>query len=224
MPITSASVSHASALWRVAVPSIVASAGAAGAMLTLTLLRPTVLTLYGGHTFVLHDPLGLVGERLLAHIHRALAAHPAPPAATCRWVTVQRPLALVWEAMAELQGRGLWRGPRGHWPPNAARVPRVAEARPAAGASACSAPPDVPRVLLVSESDRADALVPAAAARLLLRATRHDWAVFAVTRDGPARRAEPSLPRAPRAPRTHLVCRAGALSAIETPVPVARND
>ncbi len=223
MPITSASASTTGALWRVAVPSIVASAGAAGAMLTLTLLRPTVLTLYGGHTFVLHDPLGLVGERLLAHIHRALAAHPAPPAATCRWVAAQRPLALVWEAMAELQGRGLWRGARGYWPtltaPRRARASRVAEERPVARSDSRSTL--VPRVLLLSESDRADALTPVAAARLLLRATRHDWAVFAVTRDGPARGRGSATVAEPRAPRTHLVCRAGALSAIEAPVPTA---
>jgi hypothetical protein len=255
MPILSASVAHA--LWRIAVPSIVVNAGSGGAMLSITLLKPTVLTLYGGHAFVLHDPLGLMGDRLLAHVHRAVVSAPAPPAAACRWVTARGPLSAVWEAADAMAARGVWRVPRRRWPEtmrrDGGRAARVAETRlpyardgdalgvanaPSAAMPGASPSPygEQPRVLLLSESDRADALAPHTAARLLLRATRHEWAVFAVTRQGPARLraaadeapgATVSVADAPRARRsrvelaerpwrTHLVCRSGALE----PLPV----
>jgi hypothetical protein len=243
------STAAASALWRIAVPSIVIHAGSGGAMLSITLLKPTVLTLYGGHSFVLHDPLGLMGERLLAHVHRAVAERPAPPAAACRWVTARGPLSAVWEAADALAARGVWRPPRRRWPdavPRAARAPRVAESPPLADpltlprplpSPAASPYGDQPRVLLLSESDRPDALAPHTAARLLLRAVRHDWAVFAVTRQGPARptlvvdgpASAPNEPlervarpeRRARPWRTHLVCRAGALEPIPVLSPVS---
>ncbi len=218
-------------------------------MLSITLLKPTVLTLYGGHSFVLHDPLGLMGDRLLAHVHRAIAERPAPPAAACRWVTARGPLAAVWEAADAMAARGVWRLPRRRWPDtrrrDGARAPRVAESR-VVESRATPEPPgtrtlripaespygEQPRVLLLSESDRPDALAPHTAARLLLRAVRHEWAVFAVTRQGPARppgdaggigpSSEGSAERAGRGRlelsarpwRTHLVCRAGALEPI----------
>jgi hypothetical protein len=208
MPYTTASA--ASALWRIAIPSIMVNAGSGGAMLSITLLKPTVLTLYGGHAFVLHDPLGLMGERLLAHVHRALADRPmadrpAPPMAACRWVTARSPLSAVWEAADAMANRGVWRTPRRRWPdgmphqgPRAARVAEArgalspphspASSRPAAAlASSGSGTGEHPRVLLLSESEQPDALAPHTAARLLLRAMRYDWAVFAVTRQGPAR-------------------------------------
>jgi len=263
------SASAASALWRIAIPSIVVNAGSGGALLSITLLKPTVLTLYGGHAFVLHDPLGLMGDRLLAHVHRAIAERPAPPAAACRWVTARGPLAAVWDAADAMAARGMWRVPRRHWPDRlsreAERAPRVAESRvaesrvaearlaepvtppPASHAQLGPAPSpygDQPRVLLLSESERADSLAPHAAARLLLRAIRHDWAIFAVTRQGPARHhadhATPALVgdvpvhdgdaaraasgpsnRAPRPWCTHLVCRAGMLEPlpVRSPVP-----
>jgi hypothetical protein len=242
---------HASAgraPWRVAIPSLVVQAGAAGAMLTITLLRPTVLTLHGGHVFVLHDPVGLTGDRLLAHLHRALAGETARTGATCRWVTARAPLAQLWDAVEQLPERLRWRRVRGAGtaPTSIAaprRAPRVAEPLPAhrwpvhprlvSGAAhepsrhtgqAVGDPPPAPRapldaataapgprVLLLSESDRPDALAPVAAARLLLRAAHHGWATFAVTRQGAASaRGEPW--------RTHLVCRRGALQSVGVPV------
>lgn len=273
MPTISAAA--ASALWRIAIPSIVINAGSGGAMLSITLLKPTVLTLYGGHSFVLHDPLGLMGDRLLAHVHRAIAERPAPPAAACRWVTARGPLSAVWEAADAMAARGVWRLPRRRWPDtlrrDAARAPRVAESRVAesrvaesrvaesrmaesrvaadpplartALAPAASPYGDQPRVLLLSESDRPDALAAHTAARLLLRAVRHQWAVFAVTRQGPARppdhggAAGSAVRTAPahspsarldvrvRPWRTHLVCRAGALEPLPvlSPVPEAAS-
>jgi hypothetical protein len=249
MPTISAAA--ASALWRIAVPSIVIQAGSGGAMLSITLLKPTVLTLYGGHSFVLHDPLGLMGDRLLAHVHRAVAERPAPPAAACRWVTARGPLSAVWEAADGMAARGLWRPPRRRWPEpvqRGARAPRVAESRvmsdpvplPRLHPSPAASPyGDQPRVLLLSESDRPDALAPHTAARLLLRAVRHEWAVFAVTRQGPARPVSPvgapiSPERSAREPeqlaraerrarpwRTHLVCRAGTLEPIPVLSPIS---
>jgi len=250
MPTISAAA--ASALWRIAVPSIVINAGSGGAMLSITLLKPTVLTLYGGHAFVLHDPLGLMGERLLAHVHCAVAARPAPPAAACRWVTARGPLSAVWEAADAMAARGVWRLPRRRWPDplrrDAARAPRVAESRGLAAPRPVTravlspvVPPygDQPRVLLLSESDRPDALATHTAARLLLRAVRHEWAVFAVTRQGPARPPDLGSECAPAAGctaapagrgrltlsgrpwRTHLVCRAGALEPIPVRSPVS---
>jgi len=234
-------------------------------MLSITLLKPTVLTLYGGHSFVLHDPLGLMGDRLLAHVHRAVADRPAPPAAACRWVTARGPLSAVWEAADAMAARGVWRVPRRRWPDalprEAARAPRVAESRIAeshiAESRVAADPPrtrtqrspvgspygDQPRVLLLSESDRPDALAPHTAARLLLRAVRHEWAVFAVTRQGPARPPDHAgedarslrgtteragrgrLELSARAWRTHLVCRAGTLEPIPvlSPVPEAAS-
>jgi hypothetical protein len=209
----------------VAIPSLVVQAGAGGAMLTITLLRSTVLTLHGGHVFVLHDPLGLTGDRLLAHLHRALAGQPAPPAATCPWVTVRAPLSQLWEEANRLPERVRWRTPRRAgvepWPvASAPRASRVAEPVPTPGWSGGAAAADdgpvalgpaashTPHVLLLSESDRPDALAPVAAARLVLRAARQGWASFAVTRQGAAGvRGEPW--------RTHLVCRRGALQPVE---------
>jgi len=261
MPITSASA--ATALWRIAVPSIVVNAGSGGAMLSITLLKPTVLTLYGGHAFMLHDPLGLVGDRLLAHVHRAIADRPAPPAAACRWVTARGPLSAVWEAADRMAARGVWRLPRRRWPDSlrrdGGRAARVAESRvsasrvtaEASSRTGVAAEPlgtsmgEQPRVLLLSESERADALAPQTAARLLLRALRHEWAVFAVTRQGPARErlreatgagvpvAAPvswrdRTGRGDRAGgpwRTHLVCRSGALEPLPvlSPLPEIRS-
>jgi hypothetical protein len=239
MPISSAP--RAAALWRVAIPPIVVHAGAGGAMLSITVLKPAVLTLHGGHAFVLHDPLGLAGERLLAHLYRALVEDDVPPASTCRWVLVQPPLERVWAAVATLDWRGTWRRASRRWRAYTARdaSPGAATSRPARVAERATSPSaaastdrlDVPRVLLVSESERADALSPDAAARLIVRAARHEWAVFAVTRQGPARGdlAGASAPASLRALparglvppwRTHLVCRQGALE----PLPLSASE
>jgi hypothetical protein len=68
-----------------------------------------------------------------------------------------------------------------------------------------------PHVLLLSESDRPDALAPLAAARLVVRAARQGWATFAATRQGAAETTGDVW-------RTHLVCRRGALH------PITRRD
>ena len=221
-------------LWRVALPAIVVQAGAGGAMLSITLLRPSVLTLLGGHALVLHDPLGLMGDRLLARLHRALAEGEPGLASGARWVAVQGPLSRTWEVAECLDDRPRWGSGTRRWPPRASRPTpaprRVAEvgdprvlpstARSAETARRDGLAPDAPRVLLLSECDRPDALTPHAAARLLLRAVQHEWSVFAVTRQGPARAGvvaagaeAPTLP----AWRTHLVCRSGVLEPVRTP-------
>lgn len=215
MPPTSAS----GACWRFAIPPLVANAGAAGARLSITLLRPAVVTLYPGHAFVLHDPVGLTGERLLAALHRAATRDHVPLAGAVRWVVLRPPLAALWEEMAALDWRTVWRHRRHRWSRGpvagadpgfggARRPARVAEARPEPRPA-----PLAPQVLLVSEAERADALPAEPAARLLARALRQEWAVFAVTRQGPAARApEPGVAAAPLpAWRTHLVCRSGRL-------------
>jgi len=195
-------VSH-SAL-RIPLPLIVASAGACGAMLTITLLHPTELILEPGRVLVVHDPLGLTSDRLLAHVYREVAHRStassesgAPVATTLRWLIARPPLAQVWDAVDAL-GRRSWRlapgrseaGARSGRSSRTAAIPhheggrttRVAESGP----RPAPAPPDAaPAVLLLSEADRPDALSPQSAARLLARAIRRDWAVLAATREGP---------------------------------------
>ena len=224
------------ACWRIAVPPLIANAGAAGARLSITLLRPTVVTLYAGHAFVLHDPAGLTGERLLAALHRAARRHPTAPApgdgtGAVRWVVVQPPLADVWREVHALDWRAVWRQRRRRWsrdpvPPRDAgrRAPgeerspaRVAEAgAPAYGAAAPVTAQ--PSLLLVSEAERADALPAAPAARLLARALRQQWALFTVTRQGPAAFGRERGPSADTPDwRTHLVCRSGRLAPLVGP-------
>ena len=210
------------ACWRLAIPPLVAAAGASGARLHITLLRPTVVTLYGGHAFVLHDPVGLTGDRLLAALHAAAGQHPAAVGSPVRWVLVQPPLASVWDAMHALDWRTVWRHRRSRWggaPPT--RPARVAEAfrggYDGPPNAVRSNPSEAPRILLVSESDRGDALATAAAARLLARALRESWSLFTVTRQsiGASREASADVPADATTPppvwRTHLVCRAGRL-------------
>jgi hypothetical protein len=221
-----------SACWRLAIPPLVAAAGSSGARLHITLLRPAVVTLYGGHAFVLHDPVGLTGDRLLAALHAAAEQHPAASGSPVRWVLVQPPLASVWSAMHALDWRAVWRHRRSRWgsaPPT--RPARVAETYRAQGGPPTAdrvSPPEAPRILLVSESERGDALATEAAARLLARALRESWALFTVTRQsvGPARDAgaDPLAddPTSPPLWRTHLVCRAGRLQPVEAPPRITR--
>lgn len=211
------------ACWRLAIPPLVAAAGASGARLQITLLRPSVITLYGGHAFVLHDPVGLTGDRLLGALHAAADQHPFAASAPVRWVLVQPPLADVWDAMQALDWRAVWRHRRSRWGgASPTRPARVAETfRGSDNGHHRSATAEAPRLLLVSESDRGDALATAAAARLLARALRESWALFTVTRQsiGAAREARPDAlaADAPLPPvwRTHLICRAGRLQPAE---------
>lgn len=223
--------STSGACWRFAIPPLVANAGAAGARLSITLLRPAVVTLYPGHAFVLHDPVGLTGDRLLAALHRAATRDHGPLAGVVRWVVLRPPLAALWDEMAALDWRSVWRHRRHRWGRGpvagedpgrggARRPARVAEPRPEARTA-----PLVPQLLLVSEAERADALPAGPAARLLARAMREEWAVFAVTRQGPAARVPDA--GAPPAWRTHLICRSGRLrpvcveDAAASPMPTA---
>ena len=163
--------------WSVAVPPLLVSAGAGGARLTIQLLRPTILALPGSHVTVVHDPVGLMGERLLAHVYRT--ATGASPVAALRWVLVRPSLAAVW-AHADALVPSTWRPRRSD---GGSR--RVAE-RPRGAAVAVGQVAGRPAgVLLLGESDRPDALSHASAGRLALRAVMRGWTVLAVTRDGP---------------------------------------
>ncbi len=235
-------------VWRVPVPALTVSAGAGGAMLTITLLQPAELTLHGGHALVLHDPVGLTGERLLAHLYRFLGGSvggSADPAAAglVRWIVVRPPLHRVWEAVESLHARA-WRprpshpSGRAEFPPPHARPARVAEPAPVPLDQPAARPHDIgppsaeARLLFLSESDRIDALSPLAGARLVARALRREWGLFAVTREGPApmpralvtREGLVPIPRGaadgPRGReaqpwRTHLVCQRGVLRAVD---------
>lgn len=202
----------------VSVPPLAVSAGAGGARLSIRLLLATELVLPAGQLQVLHDPVGLTGDRLLAHVYHAFArpqSDPAkgenPVAPALRWLVVQAPLAQLWTVTDTLAERA-WR-PRpepagGQLPtrPPGSRVAERAPVRHAAGPESSSR-----GILLLSESGRRDALAPHAAARLLTRAIRRRWSVLAVTRDGPISLADGrSLVAAPPW-RQHLVCRNGAL-------------
>lgn len=228
-------VSH-SAL-RVPLPLFVASAGACGAMLTITLLHPTELLLEPGRVLVVHDPLGLTADRLLAHVYREVAHRStassecgAPVATTLRWLVARPPLARVWDAVDAL-GRRSWRlapgrkeaGARSGRTSSAAAIPRRDDARTTRVAESrlrpLSAPQEVaPAVLLLSEADRPDALSPQSAARLLARAVRRDWAVLAATREGPLSAQRDSAVERARSDVltdrdwcTHVVCQGGVL-------------
>ncbi len=199
--------------WHFALPHIIVSAGAGGAMLAITLLRESQITLSPGHALVLHDPVGLAGERVLAHVYREAARHVVesddgalPSSASLQWLQARPPLSRVWDAMDAL-GQRRWR--RSHHPHAAyadLRAPRVAEPP----AQFTVHPPAVPSLILLSESERIDAIAPTAAARLLTRALRRQWAVLAVTREGP-RHAFTAQTPAPRDWCAHVVCQGGAL-------------
>lgn len=213
----------------VPVPPLVVSAGAGGARLSIRLLLATDLVLPAGQLQLLHDPVGLTGDRLLAHVYHAfspapvdrsepepLQAHtpqaPALQAPALRWLVVQAPLSQLWPITDALAERA-WRLPRerpgGHLPV-APLGSRVAERTPMARVA--SADLASRGILLLSESGRRDALAPHASARLLSRAIRRGWSVLAVTRDGPV---SPSSARPVPPWRQHLICRNGML------VPVA---
>jgi hypothetical protein len=217
-------VSHSAV--RIPLPLFVASAGACGAMLTITLLHPTELILEPGRVLVVHDPLGLTADRLLAHVYREVANRNtarsttgAPVDSTLRWLIARPPLARVWDAVDAL-GRRSWRLPPGRSRTQAvapgrgtplahtveARASRVAESGRRRGPEPPERPP---AVLMLSEADRPDALSPQSAARLLARAVRRDWAVLAATREGPV--GQPSDMHAPRDWCAHVVCQGGVL-------------
>ncbi len=204
------------------------SAGAAGAMLTITLLHDTEVSFDAGHVLVVHDPLGLTAERLLAHVYRVALQRGsegpwrATSAVGARWMAVQPPLAAIWPAVDLLQTRrwrsvperGLLTGSRGGSPPE--RPLRVAEAR-GAGDFAVRAPAGL---LLLSESARSDALSAGSAARLLTRCLRRGWAALAATREGPVRGARDAaianasdITTDATTPgwRSHVVCESGVL-------------
>ncbi len=220
-------ISH-SAL-RIPLPLFVASAGACGAMLTITLLQPTELILEPGRVLVVHDPLGLTADRLLAHVYREVAhrnaagAEPGSPVATSlRWLIARPPLARVWDAVEAL-GRRSWRLAPRRPPVGANNGPQPLQqgaAHPAAGlpaARVAEAPPRpsndrrafAPAVLILSEAERPDALSPQSAARLLARAVRRDWTVLAATREGPVGQSG-DIPSS-RDWCTHVVCQGGVL-------------
>lgn len=208
---------------RIPLPLIVASAGACGAMLTITLLHPTELILEPGRVLVVHDPLGLTGDRLLAHVYREVAhrqaasAEPGEAVATSlRWLIARPPLALVWDAVDAL-GRRSWRlapgralraaassAPASSAAPErqtARETERRAERRTSRVAEPTPRTPATHResasaVLIISEAERPDALSPQSAARLLARAVRRDWAVLAATREGPV--PAPPIGQTPR--------------------------
>ncbi len=203
------------------------SAGAAGAMLTITLLHETELSFDAGQVLVVHDPLGLTAERLLAHVYRVALERGsegpwrATSAVAARWMAVQSPLSGVWPAVNALQLRR-WRavperGALTDAPPSRVDRPlRVAEPR-VAGGFAVRSPAGL---LLLSESTRADALTAGSAARVLTRCLRRGWAALTATREGPVRPAHNAMhdmigghvPHVP-APlwRSHVVCESGML-------------
>lgn len=243
--------------WCVPLPQLQVSAGAGGAMLTITLLRECELTLEPSRLVVLHDPVGLTGDRVLAHVYRAAAqqisdsATDALPAGSAlQWLVVRPPLSRVWDDMDTLADRA-WRlrtwyhgadGSRAAPPfshshdvtPN--RTPRVAEtpqpervvpasqmvrsqeSPPAIASAVHSGQPRVTStvatslsLLLISEAEQPSAVSSLAAARLLARALRRQWAVLATTREGPLRVPASATPVPPRLWASHLVCQGGVL-------------
>jgi hypothetical protein len=202
------------------------SAGAAGAMLTITLLHNTSLSFEAGQVLVVHDPLGLTAERLLAHVYRVALERGsegpwrATSAVGARWLAVQSPLASVWAAVDTLHTRR-WRSAPAHGAPGtfsavarSDRPLRVAEPKRESD-FAIRAPAGL---LLLSESTRSDALSRGAAARLLSRCLRRGWAALAATREGPVRAAEAAglggndaIDRHAPAWRSHVVCESGML-------------
>lgn len=219
----------------VPLPQLVASAGAGGAMLTITLLHATSLRLELGHVLVVHDPLGLTGERILAHVYRDSAQRAGsglaltPPSHSLRWLLVRPPMSRVWDCVDMLPGR-LWRraGERTkgtHASPSTntheGAFPALLKPHPQRASHVFerlrerSPEPEgpAPAVLLMSESERPDALTPLSTARLLARALRRQSIVLATTRAGP--RASDSALRSGNPSlhywRTHVVCEAGVL-------------
>ncbi len=216
-------------VWQFAIPQLVVSAGSGGAMLTITLLHATELVLEPARVLVLHDPVGLAGERILAHVYReaALRASGADGdvlsgGVHLQWLVVRPPITRVWDAMDTLDDRA-WRAVQRRamqsgragthafppaTPPLETRAPRVAETlRPPVVA------PHRTRghaLMLLSESERPDALSTLAAARLLTRALRRGWAVLACAREGP-RPSGPGPPPAERAWCDRVVCQGGVL-------------
>lgn len=104
-------------------------------MLTITLLHATELVLEAGQVLVLHDPVGLTADRVLAHVYREAARSIAEPGwrkASCasaveqdsdldrlpelsasgapalQWLLVRPPLAHVWQAVDMLAEQS-WR-------------------------------------------------------------------------------------------------------------------
>jgi hypothetical protein len=240
---SSSFASTSAAPLRVAVPPLVVSAGAGGAALTIHLLRPTALSLVGGHALVLHDPVGLTGDRLLAHVYRTAAHHvdplldpsDTPPAGpegsaaslvTLRWLLVRAPLSAVWRTVDQLPDRA-WRVAAQRASRRESR--RVAEPpypEPLARRHPNRATIPQAALLLLSESERVDALSTTAAARIVARALRRRWSMLAVTRQGPVRRhivseaaAVPGTPRHAEPWRTHLVVQAGALVPLPPEIP-----
>ncbi len=249
---------HPPAHWRVPLPQLQVSAGAGGAMLTITLLRECELTLEPSRLIVLHDPVGLTGDRVLAHVYRSAAQHISdcasealPAGSALQWLVVRPPLSRVWDDMDTLTDRA-WRS-RGWYqrtdgtraaPPfvqspydSSGRAPRVAES-PAAVARMAPPPAAPPpatasgaaqvaalaaasevaptsasplALLLISEAEQPSAVSPLAAARLLARALRRQWAVLATTREGPLRIPQSAEPSPERPWASHLVCQGGVL-------------
>ena len=208
-------------LWQFAIPQLVVSAGSGGAMLTITLLQPTELVLEPARVLVLHDPVGLTGDRILAHVYRE-AALQGSGGVHLQWLVVRPPISRVWDAMDSLDDRA-WRavqrraleGGRARtrtFPsatqPLETRTPRVAETLQ---------PDDVQphrisskTLMLLSESERQDALSTVAAARLLTRALRRRWAVLACAREGPLASGA-GTSSAERAWCDRVVCQGGVL-------------
>ncbi len=240
-------VSHGG--WHFAIPQLVVSAGSGGAMLTITLLQPTEIVLEPARVLVLHDPVGLTGDRVLAHVYREAALQVADVSEgdTCasstgsstdssagagvglmsggvhlQWLVVRPPITRVWDAMDSLNDR-TWRVLQRRqldsgrartrtFPPATqaleTHAPRVAETL-----RTDSDPPQRARgraLMLLSESERQDALSTLATARLLTRALRKRWAVLACAREGPlTSSAAPPPPE--RAWCDRVVCQGGVL-------------
>lgn len=228
-------------------------------MLTITLLQATEIMLEPGRVLVLHDPVGLTGERVLAHVYRQAALRVADAAdgaastgstspgsalpgsalpgsalpgsarggamlggAYLQWLVVKPPIARVWDAMDTIDDRA-WRSVQHRarqdgrartrtFPPATQpldiRTPRVAETLrtehvPSHRARARA-------LMLLSESDRADAISTLATARLLVRALRRRWAVLASTHEGP-RTSGSGPPPVERAWCDRVVCQGGVL-------------
>jgi hypothetical protein len=226
---------HAAAAWHVRIPQLLVSAGLGGAMLNITLLRECQLLLEPGVLVVLHDPVGLTGERVMAHVYREAAQctsdhHEGNGAvrASLHWVVVRAPLSQLWTSLHTLQSRAWRRASTSLSPVVPPRAPRVAEPSPRAesahvtGTGGAKASPP-PALLLIGEADHHDAIAPHAGARLLARALRRRWAVLAVTREGPlgsivAPSRSGVVDGAPRTPdtewRRHVVCQSGMLRSV----------
>ncbi len=222
-------------------------------MLTITLLRECELALEPASVVVLHDPVGLTGDRVLAHVYRAAAqrisesaTEALPAGSALQWLVVRPPLSRVWDDLDTL-GRRAWRSrtwyeradrPRtapvfpAAPPSTRDHMPRVAETpQPTSAArdrsaahpavSATSTPnvnstttvthPSPLALLLISEADQPSAISSLAAARLLARALRRQWAVLATTREGPLRLAPAGSHPQQRPWVSHLVCQGGVL-------------